>query len=69
MNDYDLIRNSGQSDERLERAYTKESLQSNRLMLFGSYVLSLALLELMIGSFVMSDSGQRQPRQIGRAHV
>jgi hypothetical protein len=50
MNDYDLILNSGQSDLRLEKIYTKESLRVNRLKLFYSYVLSLVLLEIMLGS-------------------
>jgi hypothetical protein len=50
MKDDELIRNSGQSDSRLEHAYTKESLHANRQKLFWSYVLSLVLLELMLGS-------------------
>jgi hypothetical protein len=54
MKDYDLICHSGQSDARLERAYAKESLQSNRLKLFWSYVLSLVLLELTLGSAAKS---------------
>jgi hypothetical protein len=50
MSDDELIRNSGQSDSDLNLAYTKDSLHANRQKLFWSYVLSLLLLELMLGS-------------------
>jgi hypothetical protein len=55
MNDYDLIRNSGQSDLRLEHVYTKESLRTNRQKMFWSYVLSLALMEFTLGSIARAE--------------
>lgn len=61
MSDTDLVRNSGQSDSDLEHAYTKESLRANRQTLFWWYVLSLMLLEFIVGSFAMSDRSTHHP--------
>ncbi len=52
MKDDDLIRSTGQSDSRLEHAYTPESLHSNRQTLFWTYVSSLVFFELFLGSAV-----------------
>jgi hypothetical protein len=56
MNDEDLIQNAGQSDDALEKAYTKESLLANRSKVFWSYVGSLVLLELMLGSIALTGA-------------
>ena len=62
MSDTELVYQSGQSDSDLEHAYTKESLRANRQTLFWWYVLSLVLLEFMVGSFALSDRSTTAPR-------
>jgi hypothetical protein len=59
MSDYDLIKNSGQSDGELEHAYTLLSLLANRKKLFLGYVLSLVLLEFMLGSVAVAGKNIR----------
>jgi len=55
MKDDDLIRNTGLTDARLERAYTRKSLVANRRKLFWAYVLPLACLELLLGVMAKTD--------------
>jgi len=56
MSDVDLIQHAGHSDEALEMAYTKESLLANRSKVFCSYVGSLVLLEMMLGSIALTGN-------------
>jgi hypothetical protein len=60
MKDDDLIRNTGLTDARLERVYTKESLVANRQKLFWAYVLPLVCLELLLG--VIAKTEERSAR-------
>jgi hypothetical protein len=49
MNDQDLIEHAGPRDADLEHAYTRDSLEDNRNKVFGSYVLSLVVFQVMLG--------------------
>ena len=49
MSDAELIRNTGQSDARLEQAYARRSLKTNRLVLFAVYLASLSFVGLTLG--------------------
>jgi hypothetical protein len=49
MNDQDLIEYAGARDADLEHAYTRDSLEDNRNKVFGSYVLSLVVFQVMLG--------------------
>jgi hypothetical protein len=55
MMDDDLIRNTGLTDARLERVYTKKSLMANRQKLFWAYVLALACLEFLLGVIAKTE--------------
>src|SRR5258707_825173 len=58
MSDDELVGHSGQTDFNLEHAYTREALDANRQKLFWCYVLSLVLLEFMIGSVTRGNDSQ-----------
>jgi len=55
MEDDDLIKSTGLTDERLERVYTRKSLVTKRLELFCAYVFPLACLELFLGVIAKAD--------------
>jgi hypothetical protein len=50
MSDEQLIEQAGQTDDALERAYSRSSLLANRAKVFWAYVTALVLLELFLGS-------------------
>lgn len=58
MSDEQLIEHAGQTDDALEKVYSRSSLIANRAKVFVAYVAALALLELFLGSCA---AGQKEP--------
>ncbi|HEY4358397.1 MAG TPA: hypothetical protein VGN16_21805 [Acidobacteriaceae bacterium] len=63
MTDADVIRHSGEKDERLEHVYTKMSLWANRMKLFLTYVFSLIFLQIFVGVVASTDQKKAAKRK------
>jgi hypothetical protein len=50
MSDEQLVEHAGQTDDALEKVYSRSSLFANRAKVFVAYVAALVLLELFLGS-------------------
>jgi hypothetical protein len=60
MSDEQLIEYAGQTDDALEKAYSRSSLIANRAKVFAAYVTLLVFLELFLGSCA---AGMKRPQR------